>query len=77
MQNKLHANKFYMPTMFFKMLYVQSYVADNALAQINTQLGEDTVRAFKTTEKILNMLMTVFDNKNYKQEACIEYKALQ
>lgn len=31
MQNKLHADNFYILIKFFKMLYVQSYVANNAL----------------------------------------------
>ena len=31
MQNKLHANKYYMPTKILKIAYLQSRIADNAL----------------------------------------------
>lgn len=77
MQNKLRANKFDMLTKFLKKLYVQSRVADNALAQISLKLKNNTARLFKTAKKILDMLIAAFGNKNQKREAQIEYKLLK
>ena len=77
MQNKLHANKAYMPIEFFKMPYIQSRMADNALVQISTWLENNATWLFKTAKKMLEVLTAVFANKNQKQKAHIEYRALQ
>lgn len=66
MQNKLRANNTYMPTKFFKALYIQNCVADNALAQINAQLKNNIAQLLKIVKKMLDVLMIVFGNKNHK-----------
>lgn len=66
MQNKLRANESYMATKFFKMSYVQSRMADNTLAQISTQLENNTAQLFKIAKKMLDILTVAFNNKNCK-----------
>ena len=77
MQNKLRANKSYMPTKFFKKSYVQSRVAGNALAQISTRVEKDVAQPFTIAKEMLDVLTAAFGNKNWKRKACIEYRALR
>lgn len=77
MKNKLRAKDSYMPTEFLKMLYVQSRVADNPLAQISTRLDEDAARPFTTAKEMLVVLTAAFGNKNRKREARMEYRSLR
>lgn len=67
MKNKLRANDSYMSTKFFKILYIQNLVADNALAQINTQINDNTTRLFTIAKKILIILIARFGNFNKKK----------
>ena len=76
MRNKLQANGTHMPTEALKKSYVQSRVADNALAQLSTQLEEDTTRPFETSKKMFDVLMAVFGDTNCKRKARIEYRSL-
>ena len=76
MQKKLHANKCYMPTELLKMAYLQSCVADNALAQFSTRLRDNATKPFTTASEIIEVLIAAFGNALHKQEACMEYRSL-
>lgn len=63
-QNKVQTNESYMPTKFLKKSYMQSHIADNALAQISIQLENNAAQLFKIAKKMLDMLTAAFGNKN-------------
>ena len=68
-KNKLKANDSYMLTKFLKILYIQSFVADNALLQISAQIGEKATQSFTTAKKMLD--------SNEKKEARAAYRLLR
>ena len=77
MRNKLRANDSYMPTKFLKMSYIQSFVADNALSQISSRIGDDATRLFSTAKEMLDVLTAGFGNPNENEEARASYRSLR
>ena len=77
MKNKLRANDSYMPIKFFKMLYIQSFMAGNALVQISTRIGKHATKPFTNFKKMLEVLTAGFDNLNEKKKAKAAYKLLR
>lgn len=77
MKNKLKIKDSYMLIKFFKMSYIQSLVANNALAQISIQISDDTIQLFTTAKKILDMLTAGFSNPNEKEKAKSTYRSLR
>ena len=77
MKNKLQANEAHIPTGFLKKSYMQSRVADNALAQLSTYLEEEATRLFATAKEMFNVLTASFGDTNQKCNVCIEYRSLQ
>ena len=77
MRNKLQANGAHMPTEALKKSYVQSRVADNALAQLSTRLEEETTRLFATVKEMFDVLTAAFGDTNRKCDARMEYRLLR
>ena len=77
MLNKMAANKLTMPMEVIKLVYVQSFTADNAFAQIRPRLGPNAARPFRTASEIFKMLTAAFGNANQKQEAWTQYCSLR
>ena len=67
-KNKLKPNHSYMPIKFLKILYIQSFVADNALLQISTQIGKNARRLFTTAKEVLDVLTARFGNLNEEKK---------
>lgn len=76
-KNKLRANKSYMPTEFYKMSYIQSLVANNALVQISTQIGDNAMWSFTTVKEMFDVLTARFNNLNEKKKARSVYRSLR
>ena len=64
-----------MPTEALKLVYIQSFMADNVFAQLKLRLCF-TTKLFKTASKMFKILMAVFGNANKKQEAKAKYCSL-
>ena len=77
MRNKLQANEAHMPTKSLKKSYVQSRVADNALAQLSTRLEKEATQSFATAKKMFDVLTASFGDTNRKRNACMEYRSLR
>lgn len=73
----MRANEVYMPTESLKISYVQSLVADNALAQLSARLQEDAMRPFATAKIMFDVLTAGFGNPNRKQKARAAYRSLR
>lgn len=76
-KSKLQANKNYILTESLKMSYIQNLMADKALAQISTQIGDNATQLFTTAKKLLNMLTARFDNPNEKEKTKAAYRSLR
>ena len=76
-KNKLQANAAYMPTKSLKMSYIQSFVANNALAQISSRISDNVAKPFKSAKEMLKILIAGFGNANKKKEARAVYKSLR
>ena len=66
-----------MPIKAVKKCYVQSRVADNALAQLSAHLEKKATQPFATVKEMFDVLTAAFDNTDQKREACIEYRLLR
>ena len=76
MFNKISANVLTMPMETLKLAYIQSFIADNAFAQLKLRLRSAT-KSFRMASKMLNVLTAAFGNANKKQEAKAKYCSLQ
>ena len=77
MRNKMTANKKIMPIEVLKKVYMQSWVSNNILIQLELWLRENNSRPFATANKMFDMLTFAFDNSNWKQMACTKYWTLR
>ena len=72
MLNKISANKLTMPIEALKLVYIQSFTANNAFVQLKLRLCSAT-KPFKMASKIFKVLTAVFGNANQKQETWAQY----
>ena len=66
-----------MPTKTLKKSYVQSCIADHALAQLSIRLEKKTTQHFATVKEMFNVSTAAFRDANCKHNACIEYRLLR
>lgn len=66
MKNKMTVNKKIMLIKTLKKLYVQSWVSNNAPAQLKPCFWEDTIKPFATSNKMFKTLTSAFGNFNQK-----------
>ena len=64
MKTKLQVNNVLILTEFYKISYILSCLANNALAQVSLRLDDKSTKPFITAKKIFNMLTAAFGNLN-------------
>ena len=66
-----------MPTEFYKIFYIESRLADNALAQVSPRLDDESTRPFTTAREMFDVLTAGFGNPNELEEARASYQSLR
>ena len=65
-----------MLTKALKKFYLQSRVADNALAQLSTCLEKEATQPFASAKEMFKVLTAAFGDTNRKRNARTEHRSL-